>query len=353
MTRFFLGLVIALGLAGRVPQSVSPAFSPFGTVTLAVDFAVNGAGRNVDTIAFWEAPNERDSLMFVGAKSSELVEVWRFPYASPDDEHIPLTHACISAGTNGVIVDQEANLLYISMVYSATVCVFSVPDLAYVTEITLPGSFRREPNLALLKVGGGETRLYVSDDDIVYIVDPASGVLLSTFIPVAGLETMYGDNYEQILYIPDENERTGVYAYDPDGNLLVRSDRSRLGDSTVFDSDAEGIFVYTCPSDGTSDNGQGFIVVSDQIEDATIGNDFEFFDRQTGQYLGHMKLTLPDGSYVYNTDGIASTQRNSTRFAGGLFVAIHDDSETVGLSWQTILSATGLNCDTGQDHSPG
>jgi len=344
MTRFFLGLVMVLGLAGRVPQSVPAGFRPFGTVTLVVDFAVNGAGRNVDTIAFWEAPDVTDSLMFVGAKSSDLVEVWRYPYSSPDDELTPLTHACITEGTNGVFVDQEENLLYISMVYTATVCVFRVPDLAYVTEITIPASFRREPNLALLKLGEGRTRLYVSDDDIVYIVDPASGVILSTFVPVAGLETMYGDNYEQILYIPDENERTGIYAYDPDGNLLLPSNRSRLGDDTIFDSDAEGILVYTCPSDGTSDNGQGFIVVSDQIDDATIGNDFEFFDRESGQYLGSMKLTLPDGSYVYNTDGIASTQRNSTRFEGGLFAAIHDDAETVGLSWQKIVSATGLQC---------
>ena len=85
-------------------------------------------------------------------------------------------------------------------------------------------------------------------------------------------------------------------------------------------------------------------MVSDQIVSASTGNDYEFFDRQTWEYLGKLKLTLPDGSYVSNTDGIASTQQNSTNFVGGLFTAIHNDTMTVGLSWQRIVSVTGLNC---------
>lgn len=355
MSRFFLVLVVFWGVIGQYrsssawvsqeTMSASTAFSPFGTVTLAVDFVANGTGSNVDTIAFWEAPSANDSLMFVSAKSSQLVEVWQYPYADSGSELAPLTHSCIDQGTNGVIVDQAEDLLYVSVVETTKVCVFSVPDLIYVTMITTPERLNSEPNLALLELDTSEKRLYISDDDMVYIIDPVSGTLLSTFTPVAGLETMVGDNYAHMLYIPDENDRTGIYAYDATGNRMTRNDQSKLGDSTIFDADAEGIIIYTCPSANLNDDGRGFIVVSDQISSASRGNDYEFFDRQTWEYLGKMKLTLPDGTYVHNTDGIASTQQTSSRFVGGLFTAINDDTAVVGLSWQKIVSATGLNCE--------
>ena len=235
---------------GKRLQPTSTAFHPFGPVTLSVDFAVNGAGSNVDTIAFWEAPVVTDSLMFIGSKSLSLVEVWRFPYASPSDELSPLVHSCITRGTNGVLVDQEDDLLYVSMVNSRTVCVFSLPSFIYVKALTVPNALGEEPNLALLKLGMDVKRLYVSDEDVVYVMDPASGAFLHTFIPVAGLETMVGDNYEQILYIPDENGRTGVYAYDANGQLITRPDRSKLGDSTIFNSDAEGSSSIPVPRMG-------------------------------------------------------------------------------------------------------
>lgn len=324
-------------------QAESAAFAPFEAVTLSVDFAVNGAGSNVDTIAFWEAPSASDSLMFVSSKSQELVEVWRYPFNTTGAEQTPLTHTCLNDDTNGVVVDQEQDLLYVSVIDTDRICVFSLPDLSHVQTITAPKRLGSEPNLALLTTESGEKRLYASDDDIVYQFDAVSGAYLGDFVPLAGLETMVGDNLTHTLYIPDEGGRTGVYAYDADGNPLSGA-LSKLGDSSIFDSDAEGIFVYTCPASGSGDDGRGFIVVSDQIDDADAGNDYEFFDRQTWAYLGKMKLTLPDGSHVYNTDGIASTQQDSTDYVGGLFAAIQDDAAVVGISWQRIVAATGLNC---------
>lgn len=317
----------------------SATFAPFETVTLSVDFAVNGAGSNVDTIAFWEAPSASDSLMFVSSKSAKLVEVWRYPFNTPGTEQTPLTDACLSRNTNGVVVDQDQDLLYVSVISTDRICVFSLPSLAHVQTITAPTRFGSEPNLALLTTETGDKRLYASDDDIVYRFDATSGAYLDSFVPPTDVEAMFADDLTQTLYIPDENGRTGIYAYDPDGSILAK-----LGDSSIFNSDAEGIFVYSCPASGFGDDGRGFIVVSDQIDDAGVGNDYEFFDRQTWAYLGKLKLTLPDGSYVYNTDGIASTQQDSADYVGGLFTAIQNDSAVVGISWQRIVAATGLNC---------
>ncbi len=138
-----------------------------------------------------------------------------------------------------------------------------------------------------------------------------------------------------MIYIPDENDRSGIYAYNPDGSPHERNGSHNFGDG-VFQSDAEGIILYTCPADGNGDDGRGLIVVADQGDEQT---DYEFFDRQTWDHLGTLWL---EG--VSNTDGIASTQRPLLDYPLGLFAAVDDDTSTVGLGWDKILQATGLSC---------
>lgn len=352
--------VVVAGLedsSGRAGVGTAPtekpgtgSFPAFGEVTVTRQFTVEGEGRNVDTIAFWEAPDETDSRMFVTSKNLSLVEVWRYPFSSPADELTPLTHSCLQAApdsaTNGVLVDQEADLLYVASNRSPNVCVFSLPELAFRSVITSGVTYGLEPNLALLNLSDGSKRLYVSDDDVVYVHDADTGRKLFQFKPTKGLETMWGDSFDEVLYVPDENDGTGVHAYDPDGSTYDRDGQSIFG-SDHFDADAEGILEYTCPTSGSDDQGTGLIVVSDQIDSPSEGNDYEVFDRRTWQHLGQIKLRSPDGSeYVRNTDGIGTTQQASPEYPDGLFTAIDDDGEVAGVGWDKIFDA--ISAETGQ-----
>jgi hypothetical protein len=308
----------------------------FGRVALAPDFVLDGSGTNVDSLAFWEAPDPEDTLLFVTSKGNQRVEVWRFPFVG--NELPALVHPSFGSGTrvNGVAVDQDSDLLYVSVSSPAsTVSVFSLPELDFVDEfIEGAVNLHAEPNLALLHRPGAAW-LYVSSRNVVYVHDAASGAALASFRPIAGLETMAADDLDQVIYIPDENDRTGVYAYEPLGAPHERNGTNRFG-AGLFEADAEGILVYRCLAGGGDDDGLGWIVVADQRPDHT---DFEFFDRRTWQHLGTLELTG-----VTNTDGIASTQRALPGLPGGLFAAIDDDATTVGVGWHRILAATGLAC---------
>lgn len=305
---------------------------PFSPVTIPasdIKFNVNGSGTNVDSMAFWEAPDPNQSLMFVTSKNNSTAEVYRYPFTSE------LKTISCGSSTNGVWVDQDADVLYLIQRESSNVCAFNLPALtansakSFTTAATT-GKF--EPNLTLLKTNSGQKRIYVSYDNTVYYHDTADGSPLGKFSTVKGLETMYGDDLHKTIYIPDESGRSGVYVYDENGQYK----NQKFGDSTVFDSDAEGIWVYKCPSLGSTDNGEGVIVVSDQK--ATI-TDFEVFNRKTKQHLG--KFNIPG---VNNTDGISSTQQIFPLYPMGLFVALDDDTSVTGVGWDKILTQTGLSC---------
>jgi myo-inositol-hexaphosphate 3-phosphohydrolase len=341
------------GKAVRTTPTKEPgtgSFPAFDAVTVTSQFSLAGEGKNIDTIAFWEAPDATNSRMFVSSKDLSLVEVWRYPFSSAADELPALTHSCLQAAadsaTNGVLVDQESDLLYVASNRSPRVCVFTLPALTFRRAITSGVTYGQEPNLALLNLSDGSKRLYVSDDDEVYVHDAATGRKLAQFTPTKGLETMWGDSFDEVLYIPDENDRTGVHAYDPDGSTYERDGQSIFGDDP-FDADAEGILEYTCPATGGRDEGTGLIVVSDQIDSSSDGNDYEVFDRRTWRHLGNIKLRSPGGTeYVHNTDGIGSTQQASPEYPDGLFTAINDDSAVAGIGWGKIFDA--ISAETGR-----
>lgn len=306
----------------------------FGTVNIDIvdiKFNVNGSGSNVDSIAFWEAPDPAESLMIVSSKGNESIEVYQYPFTSE--------RTTISCGqeSNGVWVDQGRDVLYITERNSSNVCAYDLPALQKNDALSFSTAATEnfsEPNLAMLVLPDGQRRIYVSYDDIVFYHDAETGKNLGEFMPSKGLETMVGDDYYQALYITDENERSGIYIYDPDGN----STGSNFGSRAIFESDAEGISVYQCPSTGAADNGEGLIIVSDQKEGIT---DFEVFNRKTKEHLGTLNI-----SGVSNTDGIASTQQASPEYPSGLLAVINDDTSTVGVGWDTILEKTGLSCSS-------
>jgi hypothetical protein len=301
----------------------------FGTVTVSPDFQVNGAGQNIDTIEFWKAPDSTETLMFVTAKDNNVVEVWQYPFEG--NELPPLTHSTFSGGqVNGLAIDQEADLLYVSIGNTSnTVSVFSLPDLTFQFSFIESGvNLQTEPNLAILNLTNGNKNIYVSADFPVYIHDAEDGNYINEFTPTKGLETMASDSFYQRLYIPDENGRTGVYVYNPDGTAYTDNGSNVFG-TTQFSADAEGIIVYNYPLNDPVDMGNGFIVVADQ----RFQTDFEFFDRITWDHLGKLHI-----SGVSNTDGIASYPYPLPDYPLGVFAAVDNDQSVAIVGWDKIFA---------------
>jgi hypothetical protein len=328
--------------ARRSSSAPSPAARPlprFGRVTVSTARAVDGPGTNIDSIAFWRAPRPAGSLMFVTSKGAPLVEVWRHPYG-PAAARPPLTDPCLGGaggrGTNGVAVDQRSDRLYVSSGGSRRVCVFSLPRLTRVRTITSRATYGTEPNLTLLGLAHRATRLYVSDDDIVYVRNASTGRKLTQFEPPTMVEAMWGDSFRRVLYVPDEDGTSGVHAYHAGGAPYRHHGRSRFGGS-FFQGDAEGVLEYACRGTGRRDDGTGLLVVSDQLGP---GNDYEVFDRSTWAHLGTIQLRRPGGSgRVALTDGIGSIQQASARYPKGYFAAVDDNSRVVGVGWRQVFKA--------------
>jgi hypothetical protein len=310
------------------------SLEPFGTLTITasdIEFDVRGDGENVDSLAFWEAAEPAQSLMFVTSKNNPSIEVYQYPFESQ------LTTISCGEASNGVWVDQENDILYITERDSSNVCAYDLPALSNndaLSFTTASTGNQSEPNLTILKLENGESRVYVSYDNTVYYHDAGTGKSLGQFTPSEEVETMYGDDFYQLIYIPDERHPSGIYSYSADGNPAGLP----FGIPPIFDRDAEGVSVYKCTSTGGDDNGEGLIVVSDQKGDMT---DFEVFNRKTKVHLGTINI-----SGVNLTDGIAITQQASPDYPFGLLVVIDDDTSTIGIGWDTILEKTGLSCGT-------
>lgn len=343
--RFYLQLLIAaiIFFPEMEAQNTTCINNNFGTIQVLPDVELMGAGQNIDTIEFWKAPDITESLMFVTSKDASVVEVWKYPFGTTD-EQTPLTHTTLepdNAEVNGIQVDQDTDLLYISVGSpNSFVCVFTLPDLEFVKNFgSSSNSYHSEPNLTLLNLTNGDKNLYVSADNIVYIHDVSDassqnfGDLLSSFSPIQGLETMQADDFYQNLIIPDEHNTTGIYAYHPDGTHYPSAGQNNFGTNTI-QGDGEGILIYNC-STGSSDQGDGFIVVSDQLTPLT---QYEFYDRETWEYFGNMKVTG-----VSNTDGVASFPYFIPNYPMGVFAAINNDATTVLVSWEKIFNEIDAN----------
>jgi len=303
----------------------------FGTRTLAPAFELDGSGTDVDSIAFWEPPDPTNTLMFVTGKANDLLEVWKYPFQGNELSPVPFP-----ANINGVAVDQETDRLYVS---DSKVSVLSLPDLQLKEDFGQGIIGVGENNLDILEQTNGQTIIYVSDDHNVHRFAADTYSYLGSFAPpVSSIETVLADVFYQLILVPEEQGplgNPGVFAFHPDGTPFLKNGTNRFGYHGEFDSDEEGILLFTFPTDGKSDNGAGFYVVADQRSDQT---DFEFFDRETWSHLGTLRV---EG--VSNTDGIASTQLAMPDYPMGLFAAINNDSTTVGLGWDVIFDAIGVN----------
>jgi hypothetical protein len=317
-------------------RTVSPDARPFGEATVEPALELEGPGSDIDSIAFWEAPDVTGTLMFVTAKDNDLVEVWRHPFVEGKPESLIHPSFGTESQVNGVVVDQLTDRLYVAVSEPAsTVVVFSLPGLEPVAEF-LAGDrpLGPEPNLGLLRTED-ETRLYVSTDDEIIVLDAADGERIGAFEPPGGVETVAGDDHHGMLYVPDEGGGTGVSVHGPDGEPVTNNLLERIGPD-AFDADAEGVLVYACAGEDGTDDGRGLIVVADQRLDQT---EFEVFERGSWAHLGIVRI-----AGVANTDGIGSIQADLPGHPLGLFAAVDDDATTVGVGWDVILEATGLGC---------
>ena len=335
---FFVSLIIFFYSFNFLHTQPVPScqLPEFGLIAVSPDLQINGSGQNIDSIEFWKAPNDNQTLMFVTAKDNHLVEVWEYPFLG--SQQTPLTHSTFNNGqVNGVAVDQENDLLYVAIGSpSSTISVFSLPDLAFQYNFNRAGTnYQSEPNLTILKLTNGTKNIYVSRDYTVDIHNASNGNFIKSFTPQKGLETMAADNYYQMIYIPDENDRTGIYVHNPDGSIYTNNGSNVFGGGGIFNSDAEGIIVYTCPLNNSIDNGNGFIVVSDQRSNKT---DFEFFDRVTWEHLGTLNITG-----VSNTDGIASYPYPLPDYPFGVFAAVNNDATVALVGWDKIFTAINDN----------
>jgi len=304
----------------------------FGLIELKPDMNLVGEGKVVDTIAFWEADNPDNTLMFVTAKDNQLVEVWKYPFE--DNEHKPLRHSSFGTSTvNGVAVDQDNDLLYVVTGDEAsTVSVFELPSLKFKydfikAKIALGG----EPNICLMRRKNGQKLVFITSETAVLVFDAKSLKQVGAIEPGFDIETVIADEYHDIVYVPDEHDNTGVWAYTPEGESYTKNGKNNFGGNGIVQRDAEGIWIYYRNGQGSADDGSGFIILSDQRKDIT---DFEFFDRQSWEHLGVIRLTGVD-----TTDGIAVTQKSMRGYPMGVFAAINDDISTVVIGIDRIIKA--------------
>ena len=126
----FLLLISNTGFAQILQECSLPLF---GQISLEVDLELNGTGQNIDSIEFWKSPDSSETLMFVTAKGNNLVEVWKYPFEG--NQIASLIHTTFqNSPVNGVAVDQNKNLLYVSIGNpSSTISVFSLPYLNFLS----------------------------------------------------------------------------------------------------------------------------------------------------------------------------------------------------------------------------
>lgn len=330
--------VVKTAEAPPIEEEVALAFAPFGTVSVVPDMMLDGTGTNVDSPEFWEAPNVEDTLLLVSAKGNDLVEVWKYPFLGTE-----LPPLRLAPTPNGLDVDQDRDMLIVGDSQERIIRVYSLPDQAFVRTIGKGEIGSGETNIDILD-RGGKKWVFVSESHAVKAFDLDTGELLSSFEPqVESIEEILADSFSQTIYVPEEEGITsdvirngGIVAHTPSGSPLPSDGKNIFGNTGVFSGDAEGVTLYTCPSDGSRDDGNGLIIVADQAGAAT---GFKFFDRRTWAYLGTLRLRGVTG-----TDGIASTQKPLPLYPTGLFAATNSDASVALVSWEKILAATKLSC---------
>ena len=335
-------LAVAVGpatIASKTAGMQEAASPRVGNQSVEPAFFLNGAGTDIDSLAFWESDVPEETLLFVTGKANNRIEIWQFPFLDNEQPSLLLEYS-----PNGIDVDQDRDLLLVGDATNQLLVVYSLPDLSLVRTIgQLEVGPTGETNVDVLDHANGEKWVYVSDDYEINAYDLDTGQFRANISPpVESLEELLADSYHQVIYVPDEQGNASamnpggvIFAYNPDGSPYLNNGNNAFADQGIFDGDQEGMVLLTCPLHGASDDGSGLMIQTDQ----SFGdNGFEIFDRERWEHLDTLQLVG-----VSNTDGIASTQRALPGYPLGIFAAVNNDSEVAIVGWGTVFHTTGLS----------
>lgn len=348
--QFFVLLLVVFfsyqyAAAPEKPVEKNPAPAPFTSTnknffesaSVEPDTILEGPGKNIDSPEFFAAGEE--SLIMVSAKNNDVLEVWKYPFKNTESSLVERDSL-----PNGLGVDQDLDLLLIGDSEQELVEVRSLPELQKIKEIGKGVIPPGETNVDVLTLLNGEKHLYATGSQSIHVFNLATGATITTFSPnVESVEEVLADSYHQIIYVPEESGKGSekhpggaITAYAPDGTPYLKNGTAVFG-KDVFSEDGEGITLYTCRNTENKDTGRGFIIASDQRDDL---NDFEFFDRETWEHLGTLRI-----KGVSFTDGIVASSYPLPGYPQGIFVVVNNDQNTALVSWEKIAAATGVSCE--------
>jgi 3-phytase len=325
----FAGILL-LALAWLRPAPEEEPASALDVAPLA--FEAKGAGRNVDDPCFWanpQAPSE--SLLFVTAKDSNLVEVFRAVDGTPVGE--------ITGFKRPNNCRVEGNLLLTTDVGVPEVTIHHLPDL---TPLGSFGTDMSSPQgIDVLTTPEGRAHAFVTDsfDASVHVYDLESRELVRTFATGFGdgVEPILADDQHQRIFVArgEKEDTRGIGVFTPEGALI------REFGGAIFAADTEGLAIYACGAGG-------YVLAADQNRTAS---EIEVFDRESLTHLGTFRLRNAAGEATGATDGISILQLPLPGFAGGLLAmgdgsTTSDEMDVVG--WDRIAAVMGLErCPNG------
>jgi len=321
-----------------VVERKTSSFQSFGEKSLKPDFFLASTGIELEAPEFFEAKEPRETTLFVTAKKSKRLEAWSFPFQNTEAKIFLQEDS-----PNGLVIDQENQLLFATQSKNQTVQSFSLPALSPIVTYGKNILESGENNVDILTLTDGSKRLYATDNDEIFGFTLPSGTHKLTFSPqVESIEEILADSKHQILYVPDEqgdksdiNPGGAILAFHPDGRPYEK-DGDNVFAQGLYGGDGEGMTMYRCFREG-NDTGQGFIISTDQ--QTGLENGFEFFDRESWKHLGTLHL---EG--VEQTDGIDVTERALPGYPTGLLATINFDKNIALTSWERIVETTGLTC---------
>lgn len=166
-----------------------------------------------------------------------------------------------------------------------------------------------------------------------------TGKLVRKFGAFSGkeeIEAIAVDNELGYAYYSDETHGIRKYYAHPDSSNV---ELALFGNAGEFTQDHEGISIYKM------DNGQGYIIVSDQQ-----ANKFHIFSREgTADNPHHHQLLKSVDVSTTESDGSDVTSiALGDRFAHGLFVAMSDDKTFQIYRWEDIAGEDLKLMNTGE-----
>ncbi|MCC6847330.1 MAG: phytase [Deltaproteobacteria bacterium] len=319
-------VVVGIVAALRSRANVEDPASALDVGPLA--FEAHGAGRNIDDPCFWAHPRDPgESLLFVTAKDSRVVEVFRAATGARVGEIAGFTRP------NNCTV--EGDLLLTTDVGVPEVTMHHLPDLEIV------GSFGADmlspQGIDVLSTPEGQSLVYVTDssDASVHVYDLDGGAPVRTFATGfgAGIEPILADDRYQRIFVArgEKEEARGIGLFTPEGTLV------REFGGAIFSADTEGLGIYACGAGG-------YLLAADQNRSAT---EIEIFERESLTHIGTFRLRNAAGAATRATDGIALLQAPLPGYASGLLAVCdgcgstpRDEMDVVG--WDRVAAVMGL-----------